>query len=114
MNGDAYSGYNSVDGKFVPYADPLTDTRIGALGNFVASGERGDVAAIQPVVAPPNRAWPSKFSIATTRVGLDLACLRGYAGTPLERALMLCFLWSQETVKNTIKLLKVVLSLRLS
>ena len=53
MNGDAYSGYNSVDGKFVSYADPLTDTSIGALGNFVASGERGDVAAIQPVVAPP-------------------------------------------------------------
>ena len=33
--------------------DPLLDQKIGALGNFVASGERGDVAAIQPVVAPP-------------------------------------------------------------
>ena len=31
--------------------DPLLDQKIGALGNFVASGERGDVAAIQPVVA---------------------------------------------------------------
>ena len=32
--------------------DPLLDQKIGALGNFVASGERGDVAAIQPVLAP--------------------------------------------------------------
>jgi hypothetical protein len=31
--------------------DPMLDQKIGALGNFVASGERGDVAAIQPVVA---------------------------------------------------------------
>ena len=33
--------------------DPMLNPNIGALGNFVASGERGDVAAIQPVVAPP-------------------------------------------------------------
>ena len=32
--------------------DPMLDQKIGALGNFVASGERGDVAAIQPVLAP--------------------------------------------------------------
>ena len=31
--------------------DPMLNQNIGALGNFVASGERGDVAAIQPVVA---------------------------------------------------------------
>ena len=90
MNGDAYSGYNSVDGKFVPYADPLTDTSIGALGNFVASGERGDVADIQPVVAPPPSVAEQIFNRyykGGSGFGMPLWLRRYASGTSIDALL---------------------------